>query len=263
MRALIAGSVMLLVVSLAFGAEQGPPQPWSAYHVHDTTRPAPPVVTPGDAGKPPSDAILLFDGSNLDAWESRDHTPPKWTLDHGMMVSAGADIVSKQTFGDIQLHVEWEEPAPAGETGQARGNSGGVLMGLFEIQLLDSYQSPTYPDGQCGSIYGQYPPQVNACRPPGQWQTYNIIFHRPRFNGDTLVEPAYVTVIQNGVLVQDHQRLEGPTGHMIVAAYKQALPDTGPVGLQFHHNAIRFRNVWVSPLEALDLQQHTGTLAGK
>ena len=261
----ISACLALLAISTsAFAAERhGPPQPWSKFFVHDMDRPAPPVVTPGEAGKPPSDAVVLFDGSNVDAFETGRHAPCPWTIEDGAMVSAKTSIVSKQKFGDVQLHVEWQEPASNGLPGQERNNSGVFLMNLFEVQVLDSYQSPTYPDGQCGALYGQFPPMVNACKPPLQWQAYDIIFHRAKFDGDTLKEPANITVIQNGVLIQDHQELKGPTGHMIVAEYKNPLPETGPLGLQFHNNAVRFRNIWVRPLEALDVQQHTGVVAGK
>ena len=254
-------AALFAVSTSTFAAENhGPPQPWSKYFVHDMDRPAPPVVTPGEAGKPPSDAIVLFDGSNVDAFETTKHAPAPWTIDDGAMIATKTSIVSKQAFGDIQLHVEFQTPPSNGKPGQERNNSGVFLMNLFEVQVLDSYQSPTYPDGQCGALYGQFPPMVNVCKPPEQWQLYDIVFHHAKFDGDTLKEPANITVIQNGVLVQDHQELKGPTGHMIVAEYKTALPDTGPLGLQFHGNPMRFRNIWVRPLEALAVQQHTGAL---
>ena len=255
--------------ALALAQERlGPQQPWSKYRVHDMTRPAPPIVTPGtpsaqdQPGKAPSDAIVLFDGKSMDEWVSdRGNGPAPWTIEEGAMVSAKQSIHSKQQFGDIQLHVEWSEPTPAKGESQERGNSGVFLMGRFEMQVLDNYNNPTYPDGQCGGIYGQYPPQVNVCLPPGQWQTYDFIFHRPRYQDGKLVEPAYVTTLQNGVLLQDHQRMEGPTGHMTVAKYPRSMPDKGPVGLQFHNNPVRFRNIWVRPLEKLEIQQHTGQVA--
>ncbi|HSZ59164.1 MAG TPA: DUF1080 domain-containing protein [Tepidisphaeraceae bacterium] len=256
--------------ALALAQERlGPQQPWSKYRVHDMTRPAPPVVTPGtpstpdQPGKPPSDATVLFDGKNLDNWTNgrRGGGPMTWKIEDGVMVSGKGNIYSKQEFGDAQIHVEWAEPTPPEGKSQERGNSGVFLMGRFEMQVLDNYGNPTYPDGQCGGIYGQYPPQVNACLPPGQWQTYDFIFHRPRYKDGKLVEPAYVTTFQNGVLLQDHQRIEGPTGHMIVAHYPDSMPEKGPLGLQDHKNPIRFRNVWVRPLEKLEIQQHTGQVA--
>jgi hypothetical protein len=260
-----------LVGALAFAAgHEGPQQPWSKYKVHDMSRTVPPIVTPGTAstsdqpGKPPSDAIVLFDGKDLSNWQSPGGGEPVWPLENGSMLSSGGKpIQTKQQFGDIQLHVEWAEPVPAKGDSQSRGNSGVFLLGRFEIQVLDNYNNPTYPDGQCGSVYGQYPPQVNACRPPGEWQTYDIVFHHPRYAEGKMTEPAYVTVLQNGVLVQDHQRIEGPTGHMTVAKYPdKPLPDKGPLELQFHGNPLRYRNIWVRPLEALDHQQHTGEAAG-
>jgi hypothetical protein len=244
----------------------GPQQPWSDYKVHDMSRPAPPIVTPGtpstqdQPGKAPSDAIVLFDGTNLDQWVTKGKdAPAPWKLENGYMIATQTDITTKQEFGDVQLHVEWAEPTPPEGTSQGRGNSGVFLMGVIETQVLDNFNNPTYPDGQCGSIYGQYPPQVNVCKPPGEWQTYDIIFHHPRYESGKLTEPAYITTIQNGVLVQDHQRIEGPSGHMMVAKYKDGqILEKGPIGLQFHHNPTRFRNVWVRPLEALDRLQHTG-----
>lgn len=246
----------------------GPQQPWSKFKVHDMSRPVPPVVTPGtpssqeQPGKAPSDAMVLFDGKSLDEWEAADRSgPAPWKLEDGYMVANKAQIRSKQEFGDIQLHVEWAEPTPAQGSSQGRGNSGVFLQGKYEIQVLDNYNNPTYPDGQCGGVYGQYPPEVNACLPPGQWQTYDIIFTHQRYKNGKLAEPAYVTVLQNGVLVQDHQRIEGPTGHMMVAHYPNSMPDHGPIELQFHGNAIRYRNIWVRKLHALEVQQHTGEVA--
>jgi hypothetical protein len=262
-------AVIGLAGALAIGQERsGPQQPWSKFKVHDMSRPAPPLVTPGtpstpdQPGQPPSDAIVLFDGKSLDNWSNgRRGGPMTWKIENGVMISGKGSVYSKQQFGDAQIHVEWAEPTPAKGHSQERGNSGVFLMGRFEMQVLDNYDNPTYPDGQCGAIYGQYPPQVNVCRPPGQWQTYDFIFHRPRYKDGKLAEPAYVTTIQNGVVVQDHQRIEGPTGHMTVAHYPDSMPDKGPLGLQDHNNPIHFRNIWVRPLEKLETQQHTGELA--
>lgn len=257
-------AIVLLGVGVAaavFAAEGGgPPQPWSKWKVHDMARPAPPVVTPGTfssqetPGKAPSDAIVLFDGNNIDKWQGT-----AWKLENGYMEAVKGPIRTKDEFGDIQLHVEWLEP-PAKGNSQDRGNSGIFLMGKFEIQVLDDFNNTTYPDGQCGAVYGQYPPEVNVCLPPGQWQTYDIIFNRPRFADGKMVEPGYVTVLQNGVLVQNHQRMEGPTAHMQVARYGNSFPVKGPLELQFHGNPIRYRNIWVRNLEALHQQQQTGDL---
>ena len=263
--------------ALVYAAEKaGPQQPWSQYKVHDMTRPEPPIVTPGTSsteeqpGKPPSDAIVLFDGSNIDAWQAKGGGEPTFTLQDGILLSTNLKnpknnkyLQSKQEFGDVQVHVEWSEPTPPKGDSQGRGNSGVFMMGLFETQVLDNYNNKTYPDGQCGGVYGQYPPQVNVCRPPGQWQWYDIVFHHPRYDeSGKMTEPAFITTFQNGVLIQDHQRIEGPTGHMIVAHYpeNQKLLK-GPLELQFHGNPVRYRNIWVRPLEALDEQQHTGKVA--
>ena len=263
------------VLAIAADKHEGPQQPWSKFKVHDMSRPVAPIVTPGTAGtpelpgKPPSDAIVLFDGTDLSHWQAAGGGEPTFSLQDGVMLSTNLKdpknnkyLESKDQFGDVQLHVEFSTPTPPHGDSQGRGNSGVFLMGQFEIQVLDSYNNRTYADGQCASIYGQYPPQVNACRPPGEWQTYDIIFRAPRYVDGKLAEPAYVTVIQNGVLVEDHQRIEGPTGHMHVAKYPdKPMPDKGSLQFQFHGNPVRYRNIWVRPLEALDRQQHTGELA--
>ena len=269
----IAGVACVALVGMfAVAAEKvGPPQPWSKWHVHDMERPAPPVVTPGTAstaevpGKPPSDAIVLFDGTDLSKWKAANGGEPTFSLQDGVMLSTNLKdpknnqyLVSKEEFGDVQVHVEWSEPVPAHGSSQDRGNSGVFLMNKFEVQVLDNYNNPTYPDGQCSAIYGQYPPQVNVCRPPGEWQTYDIVFHRPRIESGKVIAPAYLTVLQNGVLTQDHQRVEGPSGHMIVADYSKKISEKGPLALQYHNNPVRFRNIWVRPLEALEHQQQTG-----
>jgi hypothetical protein len=267
----LCGAMVLAVVGMvsasAFAEGDGPPQPWSKWKVHDMARPMAPVVTPGtpstpeQPGKAPSDAIILFDGTNLDQWVALDGKAPGFKLEDGVMVANKAYIRTKQEFGDVQMHVEWMEPSAKGDS-QGRGNSGIFFMGEFETQVLDNFKNPTYADGACGSIYGQYPPQVNACLPPGTWQTYDLVFHRPRYEGNTLKEPAYITVIQNGVLVQDHHRIEGPTAHMHVASYpSKAMPEKGSIHLQFHGNPVKYRNIWVRPLEALEHQQETGDVA--
>lgn len=271
---LIAGVIALAAPEKKDTSHEGPQQPWSKWHVHDMDRPVPPIVTPGTAstpeapGKAPSDAIVLFDGTNLDHWQAAGGGEPTFTLQNGEMLSTNLKdpknnkyLESKDQFGDIQLHVEWAEPVPPKGDSQGRGNSGVFLMGKFEVQVLDSFNNRTYADGQCSAIYGQYPPQVNACLPPGQWQTYDIIFHTPRYKGGKLSEPAYITVVQNGVLTQDHHRIEGPTGHRIVATYPDSFPEKGPLQLQFHGNPVRYRNIWVRPLDALEHQQETGEVA--
>ncbi len=247
----IFGVAMLLGVTVCLG--QAPTIKWS---IHDRERPLPPVVEPGtpstqDApGKPPSDAVVLFDGKDLSKWETGTKEPAKWKVENGYfeVVEKTGSIQTKQAFGDCQLHVEFREPSPAKGEDQDRGNSGVFLMNQYEIQVLDSYQSKTYADGSAASVYGQYPPLVNASRPPGEWQMYTIVFHRPRFDSSGgLLKPARVTVFHNGILVQDNVELTGPTGHKVRPPYK-AGPDKLPLGLQDHGHPVRYRNIWIREL---------------
>jgi hypothetical protein len=206
----------------------------------------PPLVTPGSTDDaPPSDAIVLFDGTNLDAW----HNGEKWKIEDGVAIPQETAITSKQNFGDMQLHFEWSAPTEIRGEGQGRGNSGCYLMGLYEVQVLDSFENPTYFDGQAGSIYKQTPPLANAMRKPGEWNYYDIIFNAPRFrsNGD-VVKPGYVTLIQNGVLMLNHFELEGPTSFVDAPHYKPHA-ETGPISLQFHGDAVKFRNIWVREIK--------------
>jgi hypothetical protein len=199
---------------------------------------------------PPSDAVVLFDGQGLDAWRDRDRGPARWEVRDGYMeaVPGSGYLVTAQGFGDVQLHVEWAAPNPPHGAGQERGNSGVFLMGKYEVQILDSYQSDTYPDGQAGSIYGQYPPLANVCLPPGEWQAFDIVFRRPRFDHQgQVVKPARMTVVHNGVLVQDACELWGPTSWLKNFPY-EAHPDRLPLALQDHGNPIRFRNIWLREL---------------
>jgi hypothetical protein len=199
--------------------------------------------------------VVLFDGRSLDGWVSaRDASPAKWKLENGYMevVPKTGDIQTQVTFGDCQLHVEWAEPSVVKGESQGRGNSGVFLMGTYEIQVLDCYQNPTYPDGTTAAIYGQFPPLVNACRKPGEWQTYDIVWLAPRFAGEKLVSPACVTVIQNGIVVHHAQTLIGPTTHRAVEAYKAHAP-VGPLKLQDHGDLVRFRNIWYRNLTAYDV----------
>lgn len=227
---------------------------------NDPGRPLPPVIEGGTAstqdapGRPPSDAIVLFAGNDnnkdLSKWAGEDGLDAKWRVADGYMevLPHSGFIHTRQPFGDCQLHVEFAEPAPPVGTDQGRGNSGVFLMGLYEVQVLDSYQSKTYADGQAAAVYGQYPPQVNASRPPGEWQTYDIIFHGPRFDKDgKVLRPARMTVLHNGVLVQDNVELSGPTEHHQRPPYK-ATPDKLPLSLQDHGNPVRFRDIWIREL---------------
>ena len=201
-------------------------------------------VDPGQVGGPPSDAIVLFDGKDMSAWDGAD----KWIVADGVATVNKGTVRTKQAFGDCQLHVEWASPEEVKGNGQGRGNSGVYLMGRYEVQVLDSHDNQTYFDGQCASIYKQHPPLVNACRKPGEWQTYDIIFKAPRFNEDgTVKSPAYVTVLHNGVLVQNHFELEGATAWDSAPAYSKHA-DKDKITLQDHGNPVKFRNIWIREL---------------
>jgi hypothetical protein len=223
----------------------------------DRSRPLPAMVTPGEpttaehAGTAPSDAVQLFNGRDLSAWQQSNGKPIAWKLREGYFeVAPGTgDIVTKQSFGDCQLHVEWATPNPPHGHDQEPGNSGVYLHSLYEIQVLESNRNKTYPDGQAGAIYCQYPPLVNPARPPGEWQTYDIVFHGPRFSADsTLQEPAAVTLLFNGVLAQDHAMPTGPTDYMKRPAYKPT-PAKLPLLLQDHGQPVRYRNIWIRELK--------------
>jgi hypothetical protein len=227
------------------------------YPQHDTLRPQPPVVRPAvpsmpdRAGRAPSDAVVLYDGHDLSKWTSGEGKPAAWKAADGYFeVAKGKGAIqTRDSFGDVQLHVEWMAPSPPVGVSQDRGNSGVFLMGMYEVQVLDSYGNRTYPDGQAAALYGQYPPLVNASLPPGQWQTYDIVFRRPRFAADgKVMSPAIVTVFHNGVLVQDHNALVGPTGHMERPPYVKHA-DRLPISLQDHGHPVRYRNIWVRDLE--------------
>ena len=222
--------------------------------IHDTARARPAVVDPGpspSAARAPSDAVVLFDGRDLSEWRSRDGGPAQWKVEGGYVevVAGTGQITTVRAFGDCQLHVEWAAPVPPTGAGQDRGNSGVFLMGRYEVQVLDSYGSATYPDGQAAAIYGQYPPLVNASRSPGEWQTFDIVFRRPRFDArGELIAPARLTVIHNGVLVHDAVILTGPTAHRRRPPY-EVHADRLPITLQDHASPVRFRNIWVRDLE--------------
>ncbi len=227
---------MICCALIAFLLGCGPSYRWD---VHDMDRPQPAVVNPGDA-------IVLFDGNDLSQWLSDKGAPAQWKVADGYMeVNGTGSILTKQAFGDCQLHIEWASPSEISGSGQGRGNSGIFLMNTYELQVLDSYDNKTYPDGQTGAIYGQYPPLVNASRAPGQWQSYDIIFHRPVFSENgKLKTPARITVLHNGILIQDNTEILGATSHKKRAAYKPH-PDKLPLALQDHGNPVRFRNIWI------------------
>lgn len=231
--------------------------PTGRWMVHDEARPAPPIITPGaGCGEHPSDAIVLFDGTkdSMANWTDTKGQVSKWVAGDCYMesVKGAGYIQSKQEFGSCQLHVEFATPSNVQGTSQGRGNSGVFLQGQYEIQVLDSYENKTYPDGQCGALYGRSVPLVNACRKPGEWQSYDIIYHRPLFDKDGKVtRKATFTIFQNGVLIQDHAELTGGTNWInahTVTDYK-AHGDKGPIQLQDHGNPVRYRNVWVRELK--------------
>jgi hypothetical protein len=206
--------------------------------------PEPPVVDPGPPGGPPADAIVLFDGHDLSQWEGGD----KWLVENGMATAQGGGISTRQAFGDCQLHLEWAAPEEASGEGQGRGNSGIHFQGRYEIQILDSFENKTYFDGQAAALYKQQPPLVNACRRPGEWQTYDIIFKAPRFTPEgQLDKPGYVTVLHNGVLVQNHTEIQGTTSWYTAPAYT-AHAEKLPLEIQYHGNPVRFRNIWIREL---------------
>jgi len=240
----VTSLIFLLIVTLTFCEKKGDPT------LTEVWEPVPPVITPGDGTNPPSDAIFLFDGNDLSNWQHEDGSPAKWLVEEGAatVVKKAGNIFTKQAFGDCQLHVEWRTPLKVEGEGQGRGNSGIFLQRRYEVQVLDSYNNRTYSNGQAGSLYKQHIPLVNACRAPGEWQTYDIIYTAPRFSEDGTVEKhAYVTVLHNGVLVQNHVELKGPTVFIGQPKY-QKHPLKEPLMLQDHGNPVSYRNIWIREL---------------
>ena len=244
------------------GYSDTPFLPGGKWRVHDINRPRPRAVTPGTAstqnhaGRPPSDAIVLFNGNDLSNWLAQGRGAdrgktfaPEWKVENGYIetVPRTGSIFTKEKLGDMQLHIEWVTPKNIRAASQGRGNSGVLIMGLYEIQVLDSYNNVSYADGQAAAIYGQYPPLVNASRKPGEWQTYDIIFEAPRFQGGQLVKPAFATVFHNGVLAHHRQELMGPMRHKVVTKYEPHEAE-GPLLLQSHGNPVRYRNIWARRL---------------
>jgi hypothetical protein len=227
-----------------------PGLPW---HVHDPARPHPKVVTPADTpGGAPSDAIVLFDGKDLSHWTNRG-ADAQWKLGDGYMevVHGAGNLRTREAFGDCQLHVEWASPVPVRGASQARGNSGVLLMSRYEIQVLDAWNNPTYADGQAAAIYGQWPPLVNPARQPGQWNTYDIVFEAPRFEGGKLARSAFETVLYNGVLVHHHKEVMGAMVYRQVAHYTPHAAEE-PLELQDHNDPVRYRNIWIRRIGAYD-----------
>ena len=253
---------VLGLVACVFAAPPGPsfygdpPDEHHPWAVHDPHRSKPAVVTPGtpstqdQPGKAPSDAIILFDGTDLSKWEADkpQPEPTKWVVKDGAMecVPGSGYVRTKEKLGDCQLHVEWAAPKDVKGSDQGRGNSGVFIMGV-EIQVLDNYNNPTYADGYASAVYGVMPPMANALRGPGEFNSYDIVFRRPVYKDAQCLDPGYVTVIVNGVLVQDHTPLEGATGHRS-RSKASPLGDSGPLKFQDHGNPVRFRNVWYRPL---------------
>lgn len=245
-------SLCLFAVSFFVSAQDTSTLPPEATEFYE---PVPIKVNPGpDAAFPPEDAIVLFDGSGLEAWESAGKgSAAQWEVSNNTMtVKPGAgDIRTTQDFGDIQLHLEWRAPKEIKGKGQGRGNSGVIIMEKYEVQILDSYNNETYTNGQAASVYKQSPPLVNAMNPPGEWNVYDIIFKAPRFNKDgMLINPATVTVLHNGILVQDHYRLRGPTEYRGISNYTPH-PEKLPLLLQDHGDRVSFRNIWVRELNKI------------
>jgi hypothetical protein len=233
-----------------------PGQPWK---VHDAARPRPPKVAPGRPAvsmPAPADAEVLFDGKDLSKWQMKsragEFAPPNWKVENGYVEIVSPkgmrwNLVTKASYGDCQLHIEWMIPKEEMGKGQAGGNSGVELMGRYEVQVMESNENLTYADGQAAALYGQYPPTVNVSPAKGDWNTYDIIFTAPRFDGEKLLKPAYVTVIHNGVVVHNHREILGPVAHRRALPYK-AHPAEEPLSLQDHGHPARFRNIWIRRL---------------
>jgi hypothetical protein len=249
----VAASMFLVVVSGSVaGDELGytdtPRLPNSPWRVHDRDRPQPPMVEPGagePSAAPPSDAVVLFNGKDLAEWDGGN---PQGIEAGVINILKTGQIQTKKLFGDCQLHVEWATPAKRDGDVMTWGNSGVFMLGKYELQIFESHDAKLYADGIAGAIYGQTPPLVNASRKPGEWQSFDIVFTAPKFDGEKLIAPAYFTVYWNGVLVHNHVASLGPTRHREVAVYDSP-ESTGPILLQNHGSAVRFRNIWVRPLK--------------
>lgn len=250
----LLGAVTALAASRALahedppvGYKDTPLLPGTNWHVHDSDRPLPPVVTPGQHSAPPSDAVVLFDGQDISHWKSGADTSG-WKVENGYMeVNGKGSVESAESFGDVQLHLEFATPAKVESSSQGRGNSGVFFMGRYEVQILDSYENRTYADGQAAALYGEWPPLVNASPRKGEWNSYDIFFEAPRFDGERLVKPAYITVVHNGVLVQNHRSYKGPAAHRINKPYVPHGEDS--LSLQDHGHPVRYRNMWIRRLK--------------
>ena len=256
-RILVTALVLVSITAIAqtplanLGYTDTPILPGLPYHVHDPARPRPPIVAPAlRIGDAPADATVLFNGTDLSAWMP---TKSTWRVENGYMevVPNSGDLRTKETFGDVQLHVEWAAPAQVRGDSQNRGNSGIFLQRRYEVQVLDSFDNLTYADGQAGALYGQWPPLVNAVRRPGEWQSYDIVFEAPRFEANRLTTPAFVTAFLNGVLLHHRKELMGPTVHRALARYSPQ-PAEAPLILQDHQQPVRYRNIWIRRLRGYD-----------
>ena len=276
-KVILASVVAGLSATVLAGLYGDTPNAKHAWAVHDLNRPNPVKVTPADVpGQPPSDAIVLFDGSQKsfeENWCDSKGNKTRWKFVNGTLesVRSAGNICSRREFGDVQLHVEWQAPVKVQGYGQGRGNSGVfVLGGMYEVQVLDSYETnpadmknPNYADGQAGAVYGQNPPLVNPTRKPGEWQAYDIVFHQPVFEGNTCVHPGSLTVFLNGVLVQDHWEVEGPTWHCRRTRQEKPRATKGSIQFQDHGNPVHFRNVWVRELPCRYANTTHGTYLAK
>ncbi|MEN6533526.1 MAG: DUF1080 domain-containing protein [Bryobacteraceae bacterium] len=233
-----------------FGYKDTPVQPWSGYHIHDPDRPVPKKVDPGDSvpskppRRPPSDAIVLFGGKDLSMWQ-----PSDWIVRDGYIEAGEGILTTRQEFGSYQLHLEFRTPERPEPDMMNRGNNGVVLMGASEVQIFESYNTKIYPDGQAASIYSQTPPLVNACRKPGEWQNYDIVFLAPVFENGKLTQPARITMLHNGLLVHLNQEIYGTTSHRRLPGGFPAGKSVGPLCLAGHSSPVRFRNIWIRPLQ--------------
>jgi hypothetical protein len=241
-----------------FGYKDTPLIPGTKWHVHDGDRPQPRIVTPPEKfsqmASAPSDAVVLFDGKDLSKWQKSGGGEANWIVENGYMETKPKSgmIRTKDTFGDFQLHLEFATPEKVEGDGQGRGNNGLNIFGRYEIQILDSYQNKTYPDGQAGAIYGQFPPLVNASKGPGEWQTYDVIFEAPRWDEKgELTRKASITLLHNGVIVHNKRELHGGTTHREIRPYRKHA-ETGFIELYEHGNPVRFRNIWIRPLGEYD-----------
>ncbi len=262
---LLAAGLVALPASLTFAAAPAPEgftdtpkQPDGKWHVHDPNRPRPKVITPpakfSHTAPAPSDAVVLFDGKDFSKWQGERGAEVKWKLENDYMETTKTGrIRTKDEFGDFQLHLEWATPEKVEGKGQGRGNNGVNIFGRYEVQILDSYENETYADGQAAAIYSQKPPLVNASKPPGEWQTYDIVFESPRWDAEgKLLKKAKMTVLHNGVVVHHGHELYGSTPYRGVGNYNRPHPPQGFIELYEHGNPVRFRNIWIRPLGEYD-----------